>query len=274
MVDVMGKPKTHRIAVARAAVVLTADLSDLIPQWQGLAEIMEAARYAGILAAKQTAKLIPLCHPILIDSVIVEIRPSSHRFEVEAIAQIVERTGVEMEAMTACAMTALSLVGALQDGDPSVSVEELTLWHKSGGRSGVWHRSDDGAGATSGGVAGEHERGVAAGPHLKAVSSRILAKVSRSLELSPQMPDADGYREAHGTQTLDFAPEPDSSRPCVASVSLASPPSCAWRPQSAPMSPEHRPALRARWTCSTRARSRTSCSKWSDRPSPGRPDTP
>jgi cyclic pyranopterin monophosphate synthase len=148
MVDVMGKPKTHRIAVARAAVVLTAELSDLIPQRQRLAEIMEAARYAGILAAKQTSKLIPLCHAILIDSVIVEIRPSSHRFEVEAVAQIVERTGVEMEALTACAMTALSLVGAFQDADPAVSVEEMTLWHKSGGRSGVWNRSDETAGAT------------------------------------------------------------------------------------------------------------------------------
>ncbi len=149
MVDVMGKPRTHRIAVARAAVVLTADLSDLISQWRELAEIIEAARYAGIMAAKNTAKLIPLCHPILVDSVVVEIRPSSHRIEVEASAQIVERTGVEMEALTACAMTALSLVGALQDGDPSVSVEELTLWHKSGGRSGVWDRPDEGAGATS-----------------------------------------------------------------------------------------------------------------------------
>jgi len=148
MVDVMGKPKTHRIAVARAAVVLGVDLSYLIPQWQELAEIVEAARYAGILAAKQTAKLIPLCHPILVDSVIVEIRPSSQRFEVEAIAQIVERTGVEMEALTACAMTALSLVSAFQEADPSVSVEELTLWHKSGGRSGVWNHSDEGTEAT------------------------------------------------------------------------------------------------------------------------------
>ncbi len=147
MVDVMGKPKTHRVASARAAVVLSADLSELLPGWQGLAEIIEAARYTGILAAKQTAKLIPLCHPIMVDSVIVEVRPSSHRFEVEAIAQIVERTGVEMEALTACAMTALSLVSAFQDADPSVSVEDLTLWHKSGGRSGVWNHSDEGAGA-------------------------------------------------------------------------------------------------------------------------------
>lgn len=149
MVDVMGKPKTHRVALARAAVVLSADLSELLPGCQDLAEIIEAARYTGILAAKQTAKLIPLCHPIVVDSVIVEVRPRSHRFEVEAIAQIVERTGVEMEALTACAMTALSLVSAFQGADPSVSVEELTLWHKSGGRSGVWNHSDEGAEATS-----------------------------------------------------------------------------------------------------------------------------
>ena len=149
MVDVMGKPKTHRIAVARAAVVLSADLSELLPRWGGLVEIIEAARYTGILAAKQTAKLIPLCHAIVVDSVTVEVRPSSHRFEVESIAQIVERTGVEMEALTACAMTALSLVGAFQNADPSVSVEEMTLWHKSGGRSGVWNHPDEGAEATS-----------------------------------------------------------------------------------------------------------------------------
>ena len=166
MVDVMGKPKTHRVAVARAAVVLRADLSELLPRWQGLGEIIEAARYAGILAAKQTARLIPLCHPIVVDSVLVEIRPSSHRFEVEAIAQIVERTGVEMEALTACAITALSLVSAFQDADPSVSVEELTLWHKAGGRSGVWDRSDGGAGADVGSVAGDEKRVAVIGQHI------------------------------------------------------------------------------------------------------------
>jgi cyclic pyranopterin phosphate synthase len=61
---------------------------------------------------------------------------------VQAVAQIVERTGVEMEALTACAVTALTLVAAVHDRDPSASVEELTLWHKSGGRSGTWDRSD------------------------------------------------------------------------------------------------------------------------------------
>ena len=71
-----------------------------------------------------------------------------------------------MEALTACAMTALTLVSAVHDADPSASVEELTLWHKAGGRSGVWNRSDGGAGPTSASVAGEEERVAAIGQHL------------------------------------------------------------------------------------------------------------
>jgi cyclic pyranopterin phosphate synthase len=141
MVDVMGKPRTHRVAIARAAVVMSSDLIEPLLDWAALAEVMESARYAGIMAAKQTAKLIPLCHPIEVDSVVVEVWPRRGRFDVQAIAQIMERTGVEMEALTACAVTALTLVGALHHRDPTASVEELTLWHKSGGRSGSWNRS-------------------------------------------------------------------------------------------------------------------------------------
>jgi cyclic pyranopterin phosphate synthase len=142
MVDVMGKPRTHRVAIARAAVVMSSDPSEPLVGWEALADVIELARYAGIMAAKQTSKLIPLCHPIEVDSVVVEVRPRRDRFDVEAIAQIVERTGVEMEALTACAVTALTLVGVIHDRDPGASVEELTLWHKSGGRSGSWSRID------------------------------------------------------------------------------------------------------------------------------------
>jgi cyclic pyranopterin monophosphate synthase len=142
MVDVTGKQRTHRVAIARAAVVLSPDLIEPLEAWESLADMIESARYAGIMAAKQTAKLIPLCHPIEVDSVVVEVRPHRGRFDVQTIAQIVERTGVEMEALTACAVTALTLVGAVHDRDPGATVEELTLWHKSGGRSGTWNRSD------------------------------------------------------------------------------------------------------------------------------------
>jgi cyclic pyranopterin phosphate synthase len=67
---------------------------------------------------------------------------SPHRIEITAVSEIVERTGVEMEALTACAIASLSLVCSLLEFDPEVSMEELTLWHKSGGRSGDWHRSE------------------------------------------------------------------------------------------------------------------------------------
>jgi cyclic pyranopterin monophosphate synthase len=142
MVDVTGKPRTHRIAVARAAVVTTVDPAEVLVGRDGLQDTVEAARLAGIMAAKQTSTLIPLCHPIQVDAVAIEVRLLHHRCEVQATAEIVERTGVEMEALTACAVSALTLVHALHDHDLEASVEELTLWHKSGGRSGDWDRAD------------------------------------------------------------------------------------------------------------------------------------
>ena len=104
---------------------------------------VEAAHVAGMQAAKQTSSLIPLCHPIRIDHVSVDVEVTAHRVEITAVTEIVERTGVEMEALTACAIAGLSLVGGLLDCDPGASVEELTLWHKSGGRSGEWQRSQE-----------------------------------------------------------------------------------------------------------------------------------
>ena len=92
--------------------------------------------------AKQTSALIPLCHPIRIDSVSVDVEVSPHRIEITAVTEIVERTGVEMEALTACTVAGLTLISSLLELDPEVSMEELTLWHKSGGRSGNWQRSE------------------------------------------------------------------------------------------------------------------------------------
>ena len=140
MVDVTGKPLTRRVAVARCFVVTEVDTSQATDDVGDGIDIVEAARFAGIQAAKQTASLIPLCHPIRIDGVQVDVVVRPHRFEVRAVTEIVERTGVEMEALTACAMAALTLVKALADLDPTASIEDLTLWHKSGGRSGDWER--------------------------------------------------------------------------------------------------------------------------------------
>jgi cyclic pyranopterin monophosphate synthase len=140
MVDVTQKPLTRRVAVAKCTVLTEIGTAPALSASPHGMDVVEGARFAGIQAAKQTASLIPLCHPIRIDGVSVEIVVESNRFAVSARTEILERTGVEMEALTACAMAALTLVDALIDVDPAVSIEDLTLWHKSGGRSGDWER--------------------------------------------------------------------------------------------------------------------------------------
>jgi cyclic pyranopterin phosphate synthase len=141
MVDVTAKPLTRRVAVARCAVVTTVDpVAALGDAGNGL-DPVEAARVAGIQGAKQTSSLVPLCHSIRVDHVSVDVEVSPHRIEITTVTEVVERTGVEMEALTACAVAGLSLIRSLLEFDPEVSMEELTLWHKSGGRSGEWQRS-------------------------------------------------------------------------------------------------------------------------------------
>ncbi len=139
MVDVTGKPVTERRAVARCRVsVDSAVVGHLLAA--GWGELAAAARNAGVLAAKQTSRLVPLCHPIRLDAISVEVLPAAGGFDISAVAQIRERTGVEMEALTACAVAALTVLASLRDADPAASVEDLTLWEKTGGRSGTWRR--------------------------------------------------------------------------------------------------------------------------------------
>jgi cyclic pyranopterin phosphate synthase len=140
MVDVTAKPLTRRIATARCSVVTEADAGQVLRAASDGLDVVEAARVAGVQAAKQTAALIPLCHPIALHAIGVKVEVGAHRIDISATAEIVERTGVEMEALTACAVAALALLPVLLAADPGASVEDLTLWHKSGGRSGVWER--------------------------------------------------------------------------------------------------------------------------------------
>jgi cyclic pyranopterin phosphate synthase len=140
MVDVTGKPVTSRRSVARCRVAVDAAVVDELLV-RGCGELLATARNAGVLAAKQTSRLIPLCHPIRLGAISIEVLPVRGGFSVAAEARVDERTGVEMEALTACAGAALTLVAALRDSDPMVSVEDLTLWEKSGGRSGTWRRA-------------------------------------------------------------------------------------------------------------------------------------
>jgi len=141
MVDVTAKPLTRRRAVARCAVITKVDAVEALGDTRHRIDPVEAARVAGIQAAKQTFSLVPLCHSIRVEQVSVDVDISPHRIEITAVSEIVERTGVEMEALTACAFACLTLICSLLELDPDVSMEELTLWHKSGGRSGEWQRS-------------------------------------------------------------------------------------------------------------------------------------
>jgi cyclic pyranopterin phosphate synthase len=144
MVDVTGKAETRRIAEARCTVHTVADVAELLADPPEGPELLASARFAGIMAAKQTAVLIPLCHPIRLDGIDVAVRSMPHGFTVVAVAAIIDKTGVEMEALTACTAAALVLVQALAVLDPTVFIDDLTLWHKSGGRSGTWERGVDG----------------------------------------------------------------------------------------------------------------------------------
>jgi cyclic pyranopterin phosphate synthase len=144
MVDVTAKPLTHRVAIAKCSILTSANIAALLSDADALGDRLEDARIAGMQAAKLTSSLIPLCHSIRIDRVAVDLQVVPHGVEVSAVTEIVERTGVEMEALTACAVAGLTLLAAVIDHDPEASMEDLTLWHKSGGRSGEWQRAGSG----------------------------------------------------------------------------------------------------------------------------------
>ena len=138
MVDVTGKAVTPRRAVARC-VVRASD--EAVRSLAGLPDVVPFARAAGIQAGKRTSDLIPLCHPLPLDDIDVRIEPAgSGALAVTATATVQDRTGVEMEALTACGVAGLTVAMAMLPVDPEARVDALTLWHKSGGRSGTWSR--------------------------------------------------------------------------------------------------------------------------------------
>jgi cyclic pyranopterin phosphate synthase len=142
MVDVGDKETTLREAVAEAVIAMPADLADKflrgdLPKGDAPAVV----RIAGIQAAKRTAELIPLCHPIPIDSVSIELEATGHGIRALASVRTHGRTGVEMEAMTAVSVAALALYDMVKSVERSVSIETVRLLRKSGGRSGDWERS-------------------------------------------------------------------------------------------------------------------------------------
>ena len=141
MVDVTPKEATHRRAMASCKVMMAPETTSLIATNSiSKGDVLAVARVAGIQAAKQTPNLIPLCHPLLVGSVFVNFTIGDDCVEVEAQVETVDRTGVEMEAMTACAVAALTVYDMCKSVDRSMMIGELTLWEKTGGRSGTYRR--------------------------------------------------------------------------------------------------------------------------------------
>ena len=141
MVDVSPKEATHRRAIARCKIMMKPETTAMIAS-NGISkgDVLSVARVAGIQAAKQTPNLIPLCHPLLVGSVFVNFTIGDDCVEVESQVETVDRTGVEMEAMTACAVAALTIYDMCKSVDRSMLIGELTLWEKTGGRSGTYRR--------------------------------------------------------------------------------------------------------------------------------------
>ena len=143
MVDVGDKAVTRRRAVARARVAMQAATAEALAAGTvAKGDVLAVARVAGIQAAKRTSELIPLCHPLMLSSVQVDLVPGPSWLDIEATAETVDRTGVEMEALTACAVAALTVYDMCKASDRSMQVESLGLLEKSGGRSGDWRRGD------------------------------------------------------------------------------------------------------------------------------------
>jgi cyclic pyranopterin phosphate synthase len=141
MVDVTHKAVTDREAVARGRVRMSADTVRLVHEGRGpKGEVVNVARLAGIMAAKQTATLIPLCHPLPLSAVDVDFRPQRDGFEIEATARTSAQTGVEMEALTAVALAALTLYDMVKAVDKAVVISDIRLISKRGGKSGEWRR--------------------------------------------------------------------------------------------------------------------------------------
>ena len=139
MVDVGGKAETARLAVASGRIRMNAGAFAAIRDGDApKGDVLAAARIAGIMAAKKTAELIPLCHPLALDAVTVDFAFEDSAVRATASASLTGRTGVEMEAMTACSIALLTIYDMAKALDKGMVIEQVRLIEKRGGKSGTW----------------------------------------------------------------------------------------------------------------------------------------
>lgn len=142
MVDVAGREVTTRTATTVGQVLLSPEVVALlrdgaIPK----GDVLATARIAGIMATKRTPDLIPLCHPIAVHGVSVDLTVTDQGVTIKAVVKTADRTGVEMEALTAVAVAGLTVIDMVKAIDPSATITDVKMIHKDGGRNGEWTRS-------------------------------------------------------------------------------------------------------------------------------------
>ena len=141
MVDVTPKDPTHRRAVARCKVFMKPETTAAIANREvKKGDVLSVARVAGIQAAKRTSDMIPLCHPLLVGAVSVNFEIGDDFVAIEVHVDTVDRTGVEMEALHACSIAALTVYDMCKSMDRSMVIGDIALWEKTGGRSGHYRR--------------------------------------------------------------------------------------------------------------------------------------
>jgi len=142
MVDVTPKEPTHRRAMARCKVFMQPETTAAIANREvKKGDVLAVARVAGIQAAKRTSDMIPLCHPLLIGAVTINFEIGDTWVAVECHVDTIDRTGVEMEALHACSVAALTIYDMCKSADREMVIGDLTLWEKSGGRQGTYRRN-------------------------------------------------------------------------------------------------------------------------------------
>lgn len=143
MVDVTPKDPTHRRAIARARVNMSAETASAVARGAiTKGDVLAVARVAGIQASKKAPDLIPLCHPLLVGSVFINFEIADSHIDIEAQVETIDRTGVEMEALTAASVAALTIYDMCKSMDKGMVISDVALWEKTGGRSGTYRRTD------------------------------------------------------------------------------------------------------------------------------------
>jgi cyclic pyranopterin phosphate synthase len=145
MVDVGAKAVSRRMARASGIVRVSAETLAIVRDKRAVkGDVLEVARLAGIMAAKRTAELIPLCHPLSLEAVTIDFSfGNDNSLRIEAAVQVEAKTGVEMEALTAVSVAALTVYDMCKSMDRGISIGPIQLEEKSGGRSGHWRRAND-----------------------------------------------------------------------------------------------------------------------------------